>query len=153
VLLASWPAYLTTHIAANGFADVVTSATPLSTGAPALNLLLGNVPGAIGETSKIAILVGLAYLLITKTIWALQTFDLVYIMTKGGPMALTEFIAFYIQKTSFKFLKFGYGSAMSYTVSMICFALTFVYIKVFMGDDEQEKKISWRKRRKEKHVL
>ena len=75
VLLASWPAYLTTHIAANGFADVVTSATPLSTGAPALNLLLGNVPGAIGETSKIAILVGLAYLLITKTIrWEIPVF-------------------------------------------------------------------------------
>ena len=42
---------------------------------------------------------------------------------------------------------------MSYTVSMICFALTLVYIKVFMGDDEQEKKISWRKRRKEKYTL
>lgn len=92
-------------------------------------------------------------LLITKTIWALQTFDLVYIMTKGGPMALTEFIAFYIQKTSFKFLKFGYGSAMSYTVSMICFALTLVYIKVFMSDDDQEKKMSWRKRRKEKYTV
>ena len=49
-------------------------------------------------------------LLITKTIWALQTYDLVYIMTKGGPMGATEFIAYYIQKTSFKFLKFGYGS-------------------------------------------
>ena len=92
-------------------------------------------------------------LLITKTIWALQTFDLVYIMTKGGPMALTEFIAFYIQKTSFKFLKFGNGSAMSYTVSMICFALTFVYIKVFMGDDDQEKKVSRRIRRKEKYTV
>ena len=92
-------------------------------------------------------------LLITKTIWALQTFDLVFIMTKGGPMAMTEFIAYYIQKTSFKFLKFGYGSAMSYTVSMICFALTFVYIKVFMGDDDKEKKLPWRKRRKEKYTL
>ncbi len=79
-------------------------------------------------------------LLITKTIWALQTFDLVYIMTKGGPMGVTEFIAFYIQKTSFKFLKFGYGSAMSYTVFMICFVLTMIYIKCFMGQDEDEGK-------------
>jgi multiple sugar transport system permease protein len=92
-------------------------------------------------------------LLITKTIWALQTFDLVYIMTKGGPMGVTEFIAFYIQKTSFKFLKFGYGSAMSYTVSMICFALTMVYIKCFMGQDEDGGKKQRRIRRKERYVL
>lgn len=91
-------------------------------------------------------------LLITKTIWALQTFDLVYIMTKGGPMGVTEFIAYYIQKTSFKFLKFGYGSAMSYTVSMICFGLTLVYIKCFMGRDEDERKPR-RIRRKERYVL
>ena len=91
-------------------------------------------------------------LLITKTIWALQTYDLVYIMTKGGPMGATEFIAYYIQKTSFKFLKFGYGSAMSYTVSMICFALTYVYIKVFMGNDDAQKKPFRRRRRKELEV-
>ena len=78
-------------------------------------------------------------LLITKTIWALQTFDLVYIMTKGGPMAVTEFIAFFIQKTSFKFLKFGYGSAMSYMLSMVCFGLTYLYIKIFMGRDDEQK--------------
>ncbi len=92
-------------------------------------------------------------LLITKTIWALQTFDLVYIMTKGGPMGVTEFIAFYIQKTSFKFLKFGYGSAMSYTVFMICFALTMVYIKCFMGQDDEGGKKNRRIRGKEREVL
>ena len=92
-------------------------------------------------------------LLITKTIWALQTFDLVYIMTKGGPMAMTEFIAFYIQKTSFKFLKFGYGSAMSYTVSMLCFFLTFIYIKIFMGNDDRPPRKSWKERRKEKYTV
>ena len=81
VLLASWPAYLTTHIAANGFADVVTSATPLASEFPMINLFLGNVPGAIGETSKIAILVGLAYLLYTKTIrWEIPVFTVLSTM-------------------------------------------------------------------------
>lgn len=76
VLLASWPAYLTTHIAANGFADVVTSATPLMDSSfSQLQLFLGNVPGAIGETSKLAILVGFVYLLLTKTIrWEIPVF-------------------------------------------------------------------------------
>lgn len=75
VLLASWPAYLTTHIAANGFADAITSATPLASSFSQIDLLLGTVPGAIGETSKIAILIGFAYLLFTKTIrWEIPVF-------------------------------------------------------------------------------
>ncbi len=90
-------------------------------------------------------------LVITKTIWALQTFDLVYIMTGGGPAGSTEFITFFIQKTAFKYLKFGYGSAMSYTLSMVCFFLTYLYIKIFMRDDVNDpsniKKPKWGERR------
>ena len=69
VLLASWPARLTSHLAV-GFAnvDAATSATPLATGAGLIDLLLGKVPGAIGETCKIAVLVGLIYLLVSGTI-------------------------------------------------------------------------------------
>lgn len=79
-------------------------------------------------------------LLITKTIWALQTYDLVYLMTAGGPMGATEFITYLIQKTSFKYLKWGYGSAMAFTLSIICFVMTLIYIKVFMGEGSSSKK-------------
>ena len=66
VLLASWPALMTTH--STPF-DAVTSATPIMTGDKSyLELLLGNVPGAIGETCKVAILIGFIFLLVTKTI-------------------------------------------------------------------------------------
>ena len=68
VLLASWPARLTSHPAVGFTADAVSSATPLSTGAKLYDLFIGNVGGAIGETCKIAILVGLVYLLVTRTI-------------------------------------------------------------------------------------
>ena len=77
----------------------------------------------------------LLILLITKTIWALQTYDLVYLMTAGGPMGATEFITYLIQKTSFKYLKWGSGSAMAFTLSLICFFMTLIYIKIFMGND------------------
>lgn len=54
------------------FADAITSATPLisfkGTGALASNwnLLLGNIPGSVGETCKIAIILGGIFLIITK---------------------------------------------------------------------------------------
>ena len=72
VLLASWPVFMTNFVNPTYWAegvDAVTTATPLATGSVAtLDLLLGRIPGSIGEVSKIMILVGLAYLLITRTI-------------------------------------------------------------------------------------
>lgn len=68
-LLVCWPRYLTTW-AAPFAADAVAGATPLvAPGSYTLGqLFLGNIPGSIGEVCKPAILLGLAFLLITKTI-------------------------------------------------------------------------------------
>ena len=77
VLLASWPALMSGGAYVAPF-DAVSSATPIdiissatahSAAIPSnLDLLIGWVPGCIGEVSKIAILLGLVYLLIRKTI-------------------------------------------------------------------------------------
>ncbi|NLT96634.1 MAG: sugar ABC transporter permease [Christensenellaceae bacterium] len=75
-------------------------------------------------------------LVITKVIWALQTYDLIYIMTAGGPVNATEFITLLIQRTAIKYSEFGYASAMSYMLSIICFFLTYLYIKIFMRGEE-----------------
>lgn len=84
VLLASWPVAMTGSAMPHRFfgktsanlpADAVTSATVLpslnatgSTDYSLQDLLLGNMPGAIGEVCKVAILIGFVYLLITGVI-------------------------------------------------------------------------------------
>ena len=72
LLLASWPQYMTRWYAPTGLAvvDAVATATPLSNpgGFTTLQLILGNIPGSLGEVCKIAILLGFAWLLYTKTI-------------------------------------------------------------------------------------
>jgi len=73
LLLASWPQYMTRWYAPTGLAaavDAVTTASPLSNPGnyTALQLVLGNIPGSIGEVCKIAILLGFAWLLYTQTI-------------------------------------------------------------------------------------
>jgi len=78
----------------------------------------------------------LLILTITKTIWAIQTFDLVYILTGGGPAGGTELITYYIHKTTFKFLDFGYGSAMAYLLTLITFLLSYLYIKFLAKEGE-----------------
>ncbi len=56
--------------------DTISTATPLLTGQePLLNLFIGNIPGVLGETSKIAILLGGIYLLIRRVIdWRIPFF-------------------------------------------------------------------------------
>ena len=72
VLLASWPVHMTTYVAPTFFkagVDAVATATPLVLkNASLTDLFLGNIPGTIGEVSKIAILAGFLFLLVTKTI-------------------------------------------------------------------------------------
>ena len=72
VLLASWPARMNTYVLPRTVvaADAVSSATVLSGGysASMIDMIVGRIPGAMGEVCKIAILLGLVYLLIRRTI-------------------------------------------------------------------------------------
>ncbi len=79
----------------------------------------------------------LVILLITKTIWTIQTYDVISIMTGGGPANATQLIAYYVQKTTFKFFDFGGGSAMSYVILFVTFILSLLYIKVTAKNGEE----------------
>ena len=78
VLLTSWPSYMTKALVPartltfglfESGVDGITAATPLVAPVSDIrNLLFGNIAGAIGETCKIAILLGLIYLLIRGVI-------------------------------------------------------------------------------------
>ena len=72
-LMAAFPVALTTWNAPITL-DAVTTATPLGmakfsqTAPPVMSLFIGNVAGCIGETSALALLIGMAYLLYKKII-------------------------------------------------------------------------------------
>lgn len=74
-LLISFPAAMTTWpipapLTFDGSVDALTAATPLSDLAnfAEMDLFLGNSGGSLGETSAVALLLGLIYLLATRTI-------------------------------------------------------------------------------------
>lgn len=64
-----------------------------------------------------------------QVIWSFQTFDLIYVVTAGGPYGSTEIISYRIYLQVFKFLKFGYGSAMAYLASIILLIPSIFYIR------------------------
>jgi multiple sugar transport system permease protein len=67
--------------------------------------------------------------LIFRTITALQTFDIPYTMTKGGPGNATETLAMLIHKTTIEYLDMGYGSAQAVCMFVLAMCVTAVYLK------------------------
>jgi multiple sugar transport system permease protein len=67
--------------------------------------------------------------LIFRTITAIQTFDIPYSMTGGGPGDATETLAMYIHKTTLDFLDFGYGSALAALMFVFSMAATSGYLR------------------------
>ena len=71
MLLASWPARMSAYVLPRtSGADAVSSATLLSGNytASMADMLIGRIPGTLGEVCKVAILLGLVYLLIRRTV-------------------------------------------------------------------------------------
>jgi ABC-type sugar transport system permease subunit len=84
---------------------------------------------------KPAILVALIF----RTLDAFRVFDLIYVLTGGGPGTATEPIALYTFNTFFSNLRFGYGAALSVIVFLVTFLLAVLYVRG-LGVDLQEER-------------
>jgi ABC-type sugar transport system permease subunit len=73
--------------------------------------------------------------LIFRTITALQTFDIPYTMTKGGPGTSTETLAMLIHKNTIDYLDVGYGSTLAVGMFVISMILTYFYLKRMSAED------------------
>jgi ABC-type sugar transport system permease subunit len=68
--------------------------------------------------------------LIFRTLDAFRVFDLVYVLTGGGPGTSTEPIALYTFVELLENLRFGYGSALSVAVVAVTLAISWGYVRV-----------------------
>jgi len=73
-------------------------------------------------------------LIVIKVIWALKEFDLIYIITKGGPASGTNLFSYYIYQNTFQYLNFGYGAALAYILTILALLMSFGYMKAMKGD-------------------
>lgn len=75
---------------------------------------------------KPAVLVAVIF----RSLDAFRVFDLIYVLTGGGPGTATEPIALYAFDQLLQNLRFGYGSALSVVVFLVAFILAFLYIRL-----------------------
>jgi len=68
--------------------------------------------------------------LIFRTITALQTFDIPFTMTRGGPGTSTATLAMYIHQNTVDFLDLGYGSALAVVMFALSMGVTAVYLRM-----------------------
>ncbi|GAB7055402.1 MULTISPECIES: carbohydrate ABC transporter permease [unclassified Paenibacillus] len=79
---------------------------------------------------KSTILVALLF----RTLDAFRVFDLIYVLTGGGPANSTESISIYAYKTMFAQLNFGAGSALSVIVFLCIAIICMIYVKILGSD-------------------
>ena len=80
------------------------------------NITLPTIRGVIGVA------------IVLQTIWSLRVFDLVFVLTRGGPADATALMNFLAYRVTFNFLDLGYGSAIANVIFAITFVLASLYV-------------------------
>lgn len=68
-------------------------------------------------------------------IGSLQLFDLVWIMTLGGPANASTTMSVYMIDHGFRRYEFGYGSAVAVILFVICFVFALIYQRFALRRD------------------
>lgn len=112
---------------------------------------LSMVPGEVEEaarletSSKLALLrhvqlpyllPGLTAVLILRSADILKLFDMVFVMTRGGPGTATDLISVYIQRVGFRVFEMGTASAQAILLLIMTIILSRLYIRVFYREVE-----------------
>lgn len=73
------------------------------------------------------------FVVVTSLIDAFQMFDLVYVMTNGGPIGATDVLGYYLYRYGFRYARLGYASAVAYVIFTLIFVLTVIQFRFSRG--------------------
>jgi len=82
------------------------------------------------------LLPGLTAVLILRSADVLKLFDMVFVMTRGGPGAATDLVSVYVQRVGFKVFDLGLASAQAILLLVLTIILSRIYIRVFYREIE-----------------
>jgi len=72
----------------------------------------------------------LSVALMLRMIDAFKVFDIIYVMTRGGPADATKTVSFYVYQESFSYLRAGSGAAYAVLVGLVCGILIGLYLMI-----------------------
>ena len=65
-----------------------------------------------------------------RMIDAARTYDIVHLLTRGGPDFATDLASIYLQRVNFQFFNLGYGSALSWLLLLAILAVVLIYVRL-----------------------
>ena len=68
--------------------------------------------------------------LVLRTMEAFKVFDIIWIMTHGGPANSTQTIAIYAYQVAYQGFDFGRGAALGYLIALVIMILAAVYLRL-----------------------
>jgi multiple sugar transport system permease protein len=75
----------------------------------------------------------LAITLLIRATDSLRTFDLIYVMTSGGPGVSTEVYNFYVYMTGFRYFRIGRASSLAFVLTIIIMIIVIpLFRKIFV---------------------
>jgi multiple sugar transport system permease protein len=77
-----------------------------------------------------------AFVTVMLVIGSFNVFISVFLMTKGGPLDETQVLLTYMYRWAFSYLDFGYGSAISFILTLIVFILAVGQLRLFRPPSE-----------------
>ena len=77
----------------------------------------------------------LTVLLILETMVGFVTFDLVYVMTGGGPGDATTLVAWYTYVEIFTHLNLGRGSALAFIIAILTLIMALIYFRALRSEE------------------
>lgn len=95
------------------------------------------IDGALGWTKYKNIIIPMLkptfiVVILMSVVNSMKTFDSIWVMTQGGPYRTSETIAVMMYKESFINQNMGEGAAIAIILSVICVAISYVYLKKTM---------------------
>jgi ABC-type sugar transport system permease subunit len=73
--------------------------------------------------------------MVYETMTAILVFDLIYVLTGGGPGDSTAMISWFAYAEIFKFLNLGHGLALAIIISLIIVMLIIIYLRMLRTED------------------
>jgi ABC-type sugar transport system permease subunit len=70
-----------------------------------------------------------------STLWTFNDFNVIYILTAGGPAGSTDILVTYIYKHAFEFLKFGTAAAMAVMTFIILLLVSSIYAYFYFQEE------------------
>lgn len=112
---------------------------------------LQSIPGDLYETAQIdgagswaqfryvtfpLIAPAVAVAVVFCVIWSMRAFDIVYLLTRGGPGEATVVLSYFVFTKAFEFGDLGAASAVACLLALMTFAITCIYIRLLPSGEE-----------------